>query len=133
MYGLHSGTELVAGRAPKIGVERTQGRSGGPHPGLRGSGRIRAAWGKSGPPARGERPTPRSRHGSKAGIAQGPKTRRGHFSERPAESYHAGVGAGSDRPRQLRVLMRPQGRSVKWSTRMSASRALLCCLKMGRP
>ena len=35
MYGLHSGTELVAGRAPKIGVERTHGL---PHPGLRDSG-----------------------------------------------------------------------------------------------
>ena len=59
MYGLHSGTEHVAGRAPKIGVERAQGRSDGPHPGLRGSGIpwIRAAWGKNGPPARGERPT----------------------------------------------------------------------------
>ena len=32
----------VAGRAPKIGVERTQGHSDGPHPGLRDSGRIRA-------------------------------------------------------------------------------------------
>ena len=96
MYGLHSGTGLVAGRAPKIGVERTQGRSGGPHPGLRGSGRIRAAWGKSGPPVPSERPTSRSRHGSKAGIAQGPKQSSVTFSERPAESYHAGAGAGSD-------------------------------------
>ena len=43
MYGLHSGTERVAGRAPKIGVERTQGLDGEPHPGLRDSGRIRAA------------------------------------------------------------------------------------------
>ena len=100
MYGLHSGTELVAGRAPKIGVGRTQGRSGGPHPGLRGSGRIRAAWGKSVPPAPSERPTWRSRHGSKAGIAQGPKPVRLRFSERSAESYHAGVEAGSDWPRQ---------------------------------
>ena len=49
-----SGTGLVAGRVPKIGVEHTQGLGGEPHPGLRGSGRIRAAWGKSGPPARGE-------------------------------------------------------------------------------
>ena len=28
MYGLHSGTGLIAGRAPKIGVERTQSLGG---------------------------------------------------------------------------------------------------------
>ena len=48
MYGLHSGTELVAGRAPKIGVEHTQGLGGEPHPGFSGSGRIRAARGERG-------------------------------------------------------------------------------------
>ena len=99
MYGLHSGTEVVASRVPKIGVERMKGLSDGPHPGLHDSGRIRAAWGKGGLPARGERPTWRSRHGSIAVSVGGPKQTNVAFSGTCAESYHAGVG-GSDWPRQ---------------------------------
>ena len=121
---LHSSTELVAGRAPKFGVERTQGRSDAPHPGFSGSGRIRAAWGKNGPPARGEQPTWRSRHGSIAISTGGPKQTRAMFCPRSAESYYPVWGRVRTRPRQ------PAGAAATGSQcgKMASADECLACL-----